>query len=74
MQRDGFEIQAAIEIDGRDDVLKGRDDPFDSCDMLLFEGKRSRGRRDLSGWGRWARDSSGCTALSVNQRSGGGCL
>jgi hypothetical protein len=50
MQRDGFEVQAAIEIDGRDNVLKGRDDPFNGCDMLLLEGKRSRGGRDLSRW------------------------
>ena len=74
MQRDRFEIQAAIEVYCRDNVLKSRDDPLNSGNVLLLEGKRSRGGRNLS---RWRRRSSCCCcrgALSWGLRGRGWCL
>ena len=42
MQRNSLEVQAAVEVDRRDDVLKRRDDPLDGGDVLLLEGQWSR--------------------------------
>lgn len=54
MKSDGFQVEATIEVDGGNDVLEGGDYTFDSGDVLLFEGKRDRGRRDGRS-SRWTR-------------------
>ena len=64
MQRDCFEIQTAVEIYGRNDVLKSWYDPLDSGNVLLLEGKWSGGRRHLGGRRRWASRSGGHSTLS----------
>ncbi len=82
VQSDRLQVEAAVEVDRRDDVLEGRHDAFDSSDMLLLESQRSRSGRNLRrGWrggagngvGRscWSRD--GCIeglSLGVDVRVG----
>ncbi len=48
MQRDCFQIQAAVQVHRRDDVLQGRNDALDRSDMLLLESERGRGSRNSS--------------------------
>lgn len=61
VQRDGLEVEAAVQVDRCDDVLEGGDDPLDSGDVLLLEGEGDgclgHGRRRL--WARGACDGVG---------------
>lgn len=45
VQRNGLQVEPAVKIHGGDDVLEGGYDAFDSSDMLLLQGKRSRSGR-----------------------------
>ena len=57
---DRLQVEAAVEVDRRDDVLEGRHNAFDSSDVLLFEGQRNRSGRNLRrGWRRRASDGVG---------------
>lgn len=45
VQRNCLKVETAIEIDSRNNILQSWDNAFDSSDMLLLQGKRSRSGR-----------------------------
>lgn len=49
MQRNRLQIQSAIQVHGRDNVLERGDDTLDGGDVLLLERERRRRRRDSRG-------------------------
>jgi hypothetical protein len=38
MKGNGLKVEATVEVDSSDNVLKGRHDAFNGGDMLLFKG------------------------------------
>ena len=42
MEGDRLEVEAAVKVDRRDDVLERGDDALDGRDVLLLEGERRR--------------------------------
>jgi len=74
VQRNGFQVQTAIQVDRGNYVLKGRDDALDSGNMLLLQGewRWCRGYRRSCWRGGGTSDSIGdCSGLSL-LRSGVG--
>jgi hypothetical protein len=58
VESDGFEVEATIEVDSRDNVLEGGHDTLNSGNVLLFEGKWGGGDGD-GGRGRGGRSGNG---------------
>ena len=58
MQRNGLQVESAIQVHGSDDVLKGWDDALHSGDVLLLESQRSGGGWN-DGLGSGSRDCIG---------------
>jgi hypothetical protein len=50
----GLEVEAAVEVDYVDNVLKSGDDALNGGDVLLLEGEGNK-CREHSGGGRWGR-------------------
>ncbi len=68
MQCNGLEVESAIEVHRRNDVLKCRYNTLNSGDMLLLEGKRSGGGGSSSIRGRGRGSSNGVGLLRIGLR------
>jgi hypothetical protein len=68
VQRDGFEVQATVEVHCCDDVLKGRDDSLHRGDALLLESKSLL--RGAGVAGTWAGGVDGPSAAEVTPLCG----